>query len=257
MTDRLNIADRLESNIIGEGEPPALFLHGWGGDIHSLDIISTPVSKHRRVISLSLPGFGRSPEPDGSWGTWDYVGAVKEWLDKNGIQQVDVIAHSFGGRIAIGLSTRHPGLVNRLVLIASTGLKPYRSIRIRFKIFKARIYGWLSKCAGKRISDWMRKRRERLGSADWRSASPVMRSILSRTINENLEQEMARIESSTMLIFGAEDKDTTPKSGESMSRNIPGSELILIPGAGHYCFLDNKGAVLSAVWRHLELPAAW
>lgn len=257
MTDKESIVDQLESSIIGEGNPPVLFLHGWGGDLHSLDVISKPVSRHRRIISLSLPGFGRSPDPGRSWGTWEYVDAVKDWLDNSGFHQVDIVAHSFGGRIAIGLAAQYKEAVNRLILIASTGLKPHRNMRIRFRLFKARAYGFLSRCLGSKLSGWVRKRREQLGSDDWRNASPVMRSVLGRTINENLQVEMELIKAPTMLIFGSEDKDTVPESGENMGKHISGSEFILVPGAGHYCFLDEKGTVLSAVWRHLELPTAW
>ncbi len=245
-------SDRLESNTFGDGEPAVLFLHGWGGDCFSLDIISVPISKHRRVISLSLPGFGRSPEPELPFGTWDYVDVVLDWLLKHEIQQVDVIGHSFGGKIAMGLSALYPELVHRLVLIASTGLRPCRSLKTRLRLVTAKSYNLLMKFAGKRMKEWAHRRRERLGSSDWRNASPVMRSVLSRTLGEDITGEMTKIKASTLLIFGSVDKDTTPESGKKMNKHIRDSKLVIIPGAGHYCFLDQKGKVLSEIWSHLN-----
>ena len=241
----------------GEGESRALLLHGWGGNADSLVAIANPLRDHRQVWSIALPGFGGSPEPPEPWDTMDYAGLVNEWIVSRELGEVDVIAHSFGGRVAIALASRHPECVRSLSLIDASGLNMPRSLRTRFKILLARTLTRIGRLTGGKISEWLVRRKEWLGSTDWRTASPVMRGTMSRTISEDLAPELKRISAPTLLVYGSEDCDTPPELGRRMQALIPNSGFVLIPDAGHYCFLDKRGEVLSAIWRHLSLPSAW
>ena len=257
MTEQHYDLDRLEMCKIGSGNPPILLLHGWGGDFRSLDGIGTALSRHREIWTVSLPGFGKSPEPPGRWGTYDYVDLVKSWIDLNRLPKMDIIAHSFGGRVAIGLAARHPHLVGRLVLIAAAGLIPPRSLRTRLKLFLARSAKWTGNLIGGPVERWLEKRRQRLGSTDWQSASPVMRSVMGRILSEDLADELPKIIAPTLLVWGSNDTSTPPVLAYRMEKLIPNVQLIMLDGAGHFSFLDRRGDVVSAIWKHLQLPTVW
>jgi len=249
--------ERMEHRIHGDGDPPILMLHGWGGNNNDMDVLAEPLVQHRRILTISLPGFGASPEPPESWKVSDYIKTVKLWLDRQGIETVDIIAHSFGGRIAIGLVANYPGLVKRLVLMASAGLKPRRSIKTRLKIHTARELKRAARLLGVRYGQIMEKWRDRLGSQDWKLSSPVMRKILVNVIEEDQSESIARINVPTLLIWGSRDSATPLWMGQRMSRLISGSKLVIIAGAGHFNYLEKKGEVLAEIWKHLQLPKAW
>jgi pimeloyl-ACP methyl ester carboxylesterase len=219
--------------------------------------LGQPISQHREVLSISLPGFGGSPEPAQSWGTWDYTALVRRYLVAQTNDPVDIIAHSFGGRIAVGLAARYPDLVRRLVLIASAGLRPPRSAKVRLKLLSGRIITRVASLTGGRLGRELLAGKQKLGSPDWQAASPVMRGTLSRVLREDLSRECRLVQAPTLLIWGEGDRDTPPILGRRMSVLIPHSELKILSGAGHYCFLDRPGEVLSLVWRHLALPSPW
>ena len=254
--DNYNL-DKIAGKLYGAGTPPILMLHGWGGDLHSMEVLGKPLSQHRQIISISLPGFGDSPEPSESWNTADYVTILKGWLAKNGLSGLDIIAHSFGGRTAIMLASKHPELVNRLILIASAGLRTRRSLKTRMKILTAKSLSRGARILKGRLAAYMEKQREQLGSQDWKLASPVMRSILVKVLEEDLSTELREIEAPTALIWGEKDTATPVYMGEAMDRLIPDSHLVVIRDAGHFCYQEQKGVVLSEIWKHLELPAAW
>ena len=249
--------DKIERGIEGSGDPPVLVLHGWGGDYRALSVIATPISQQRNVISLSLPGFGDSPEPPEAWGTWEYVEVIKTWLEHEGYRKVDVIAHSFGGRIAIGLAVRYPDFIVRLILIDSAGLRARRSFKTRLKVMTARNLRRFAQIMQGRTAEFLNKWRDQLGSQDWKLASPVMRSILVKVLDEDLSDELPRITAPALLIFGEIDTATPLWMAQKMNELIPDSKLEVIPGVGHFCYLEKKGEVLSRVWRHLDLPTAW
>ena len=249
--------DKIESKFYGAAAPSILMLHGWGGDLHSLDVLGKPLSQHRLVISISLPGFGDSPEPSESWDTTGYMTILKVWLAKNGLSGLDIIAHSFGGRVAIMLASKHPELVNRLVLIASAGLRTPRSLKTRMKILLAKNLSRGARILKGKLAAYMEKRHEQLGSQDWKLASLVMRGIMVKVLEEDLSAELSEIEAPTALIWGENDTATPVYMAKTMNRLIPDSHLVVIRDAGHFCYLERKGELLSEIWKHLELPGAW
>ncbi|MDP8228532.1 MAG: alpha/beta hydrolase [Candidatus Electryoneaceae bacterium] len=255
--DRHYDPNRLEQHKIGSGDPPILLLHGWGGNFRSLDGVGTALSQYRKIWAVSLPGFGKSPEPPGRWRTWDYVELVKDWMERNSLPNVDIIAHSFGGRVAIGLAARYPRLVGRLVLIAAAGLIPPRSPRTRIKLFLARTAKKTGKKIGGPVERWLEKRRQRFGSTDWQNASPMMRAVMGRILSEDMADELPKIVAPTLLVWGSDDTATPPVLAYQMEKLIPDVQLTMLDGAGHFSFLDRRGDVVSLIWKHLQLPTVW
>lgn len=91
--------------------------------------------------------------------------------------------------------------------------------------------------------------RAKRGSADYNSASPKMRAILSKVVNEDLKSVMPQIKAPTLLIWGDNDTATPLKDAKIMERLIPDAGLVSFPACGHYSFLDNPrqfAAVLSS-----------
>lgn len=250
---------RLEVENSGSGAPPVLLLHGWGGDYRTLKLIGDSVSRHREVWSMSLPGFGNSPEPTIGWGTWDYVTLIQSWLDSRKIDKVDIIAHSFGGRVSIGLAALHTESVGRLILMASAGLRANRTFGLWVKLEYARILKRLATILPTPLAKLTLAKRGKLGSSDWRSASPVMRGVMAKVLSqdEDLTAKLPDIKADTLLLWGGRDSSTPKYLGEKMHSLIPKSKLVVYPTAGHYLFLDNRGETISEICEHLNIQRAW
>jgi pimeloyl-ACP methyl ester carboxylesterase len=70
----------------------------------------------RSCISIDLPGYGdASSRADDAYRLGDAVRAIRPALSGNA--PVDVVAHSFGGAIALRLALENPSLVRTLTLI--------------------------------------------------------------------------------------------------------------------------------------------
>ncbi len=232
-------------------------LHGWGSAPEVFAGLMAPLSQQRRILAPALPGFAGSPEPDSRWGTRDYAELLLRWLERQDIERTDLLGHSFGGRAAIALAADHPERVSSLTLIGSAGLVLPRSLKIWLRGMQARALkalvpllreGWRQP-----LSAW----RERLGSSDWRAASPTMKGVLSRVISEDLFAEIRRLTQPTLLLWGENDMVVPVAAARKMQSLIAGSRLEILSGAGHYCFLDRPGETLALVWEHLGLKKAW
>lgn len=253
---------------VGNGFPDIIFLHGWGGDHSHWQGLAESLSLYRRVVMLDLPGFGKSPEPSPLWGTREYSQAVAALIEEKLTSPVDIIGHSFGGKVALHLSAQYPQLVNRLILIGAPVLRVRRSTGVYLKIILAKCIRYFSQVGVKRGKlescslsggwrNWCQKMIERLGSADWRRASPIMRQILSRVVNEDLVAELPKIRSPILLIWGEKDRETPLKIGKKLKRLLPNTRLVVIPNAAHFPHWEKRGEVLSAIWKFLDLPSAW
>jgi lipase len=107
-----------------------LHVHEWGDPAGRAVLCLHGVSSHGgrfrrlaenhlarfRVVAFDLRGHGRSDwEPP--WDLETHVGDVLETLGRLGLERVDVIGHSFGGRLALELAAREPVRFGRLVLL--------------------------------------------------------------------------------------------------------------------------------------------
>lgn len=222
----------------GRGEPVVL-LHGWGASSQSLAPLCGALAEAFRVLAVDLPGFGWSQAPPAAWGTAEYAGHVERLLQETGIDRAALVGHSFGGRIAIALAAGQPGLVSRLVLVASAGIRPRRRAGYYVRVAAAKLArrffslpGWGP--TGKRIIATVSGR---LGSRDYRAAGP-MRPTLVKVVNEDLTPLLPAIQAPTLILWGDQDQEVSRSAMEIMAARIPRSRLVVFGGAGHFPFLD-------------------
>jgi pimeloyl-ACP methyl ester carboxylesterase len=246
--DRLSIdasageAPRANVTLRGGG-PPLLLLHGWGTSSELFEPILAGLESGRQLIVPDLPGFGATPAPDVAWSVHEYADWCMALLDRLGVERFDLIGHSNGGRIGIVLAAEHPGRVSRMVLTASAGIRPRRTLRdaARVRTYKALralerasvAPGALRRSAGRRA--------DQRGSADYRAVSGAMRGTLVRLVNEDLRALLPGLQIPVLLIWGDQDTETPIADGRLMERLIPDAGLVVFEGAGHYAYLEQPG----------------
>lgn len=241
---------RLQFRMRGEG-PPLLMLHGWGGSSLSFMGAASALEQRFRILAPDLPGFGFSEAPREAWGSADYARAVASLPAAAGFEAVDVIGHSFGGKVALALAQDNPERVKRLVIVASPIVRlpaeadaRRRSLGFTLVRGAARI---MPRALRERALGWAR---ERFGSADYRAAGPL-RPTLVRVVNEDWGPALAAIRAPVLLVWGENDTEVPLAVAQEARERLPQAELVVIEGAGHFPFLDKQDAFVEAVTRFL------
>ena len=216
----------------GKG-PNVVLLHGWGQNIAMMDPLGEKLSSNHRITIIDLPGFGLSSEPDYAYSIFDYADFVHELLMELKIAKPILIGHSFGGRISIIYASKYD--VEKVVLFGSpcvrhdyndkkqTLLKKMKNI----KVFKP-------------IVNVMKKH---MGSVDYRNATPIMRDVLVKTVNQDLSECAKMIKCSCLLIWGENDEAVPINEAKELDELLLDSALIILPGT-HYCYLENLDRVV-------------
>lgn len=222
-----------------ENGRPIIIMHGWGCNHTTVAFIRDCVKDGMHVYNLDLPGHGASQEPSSVWGVDDFTRLVEKFIERLGINDPVLLGHSFGGRISLLLSSRNP--IKKMILVDAAGIKPRHSLRYYMKVYSFKTAKKLlpfavgRRKADKIIENW----RKKAGSADYRAASPKMRAVMSKCVNEDLKHVMPSIKASTLLVWGSNDTATPLSDAKTMERLIPDAGLVAFDGCGHYSFLDN------------------
>ena len=226
---------------LGQGEETALILQGWGTNLSLYQALGEHLAERMRVLIPELPGFGQTPEPPEPWDAADYAAFTLEFLRVMGVERCHLIGHSNGGRIILCIaSSPHPGLtLDKLVFLDSAGVVPEKTAKQRRqqRLFR------LVRSLLKPFPGALEKYRQSHGSADYRSASPLMRQTLVKLVNRDLRELMPGIREPSLLIWGTADTDTPLWMGKVFAEKIPDAGLVEVPGAGHYAYLEQPGFV--------------
>lgn len=230
----------LHYSVEGSGAP-LILMHGWGCDHTTVASVARTAAQTHTVYNVDFPGFGKSTEPTEVWGVEEYTRLIENFCKQLGITKPSLAGHSFGGRVAIVFASRNE--VDKLILIDAAGVKPRRSLKYYIKVYSFKLSKLFFKAmlGAEKAQARIEKERARRGSSDYRNASPRMRSIMSRVVNEDLCHLMPSIKAPTLLIWGENDTATPLSDAKKMERLIPDAGLVSFPGCGHYSFLDNPG----------------
>ncbi len=217
--------------------PAVVFAHGAGGT-HLSWWQQIPVFlEHFQCVTFDHRGFGRSRDVGDKPGQRSFVQDLRNLLDHLDIQKAALVGQSMGGWTALGFASSFPERVTALVMCDSPGgytnsevdrLMAARSEdREAFaKSFSeqepelAFLYEGIRRSTGDRTSD------------DW---SNLRRGLFSAPVDASrvIENEIP-----TLFVVGEEDSIFPPELIEAVHRDIPGSELAIIPDAGHSVYFE-------------------
>jgi len=231
-----------------------LILPGWGGTRQSWQNFINLAQKDWQVICLELPCFDKEPCPNEVWGVAEYAEFVRQKIQNLNLIKPVILGHSFGGQIAVYLAATSPELISRLILSGAAAIRPKRS-------FKRFIFGGLAK-TGKIFFSWpliknfsapAKKFLYRLAdSPDYGQTSGIKREIFKKIIRQDLTEELKKIQTPTLIVWGAADSYVPLATGKKIAALIPNSRLEIIPDGKHGLHLAMPEKLYGIVKKFIE-----
>lgn len=215
-----------------------VLLHGWGQNIEMMNPIGDKYTKYFNVLTIDLPGFGKSEEPPHAWTVYEYVDCIHELIKSLKLNKIILIGHSFGGRLSLIYASIYK--VEKLICLASPYCKELKKLPLKTKIYK-----FLKKVFFLRwIANIMKKY---IGSTDYKNASEVMRGVLVKSINVEMIDDVKKIKCPTLLIWGTMDTAVPISRAYELENLISDSGVVAYEGATHYAYLERLNAVITVL----------
>lgn len=252
---------RIHYAVWGDESKPALILvHGGRDHARSWDFVAERLVDKYAIYAMDLRGHGDSEWTKGpAYQLSHHVADLAKLVDVIGREQVKIIAHSLGGRIAIDYACAFPERVERLVSIEGFGrppsdLSPAHRLR-RFveqvrttEEFTPHVLPDIETCekrmfdANKRLSPEMVKHltkhavREVEGGYAWKF-DYYHRVMATPDWSIDSFRAMWRELKAPVLLIGGSDSWFGPERGDLVEKTL-GSHHIMVENAGHWVHHD-------------------
>ena len=229
---------------------PIVFIHGAGGS-HQVWLQQLRVlGRRRKAIAVDLPGHGDS-NGSGADRIEAYRDVVKEFIAALGLDRIVMVGHSMGGAITQSIALVYPGLLAAIVLVG-IGAK----LRVHPQVFAG------LRDDARRTVDLMTKWARAPGTpaevlkqdaeAILRTSVPVIEGDLRACDAFDLMEQVKAITLPALVICGTDDLMMPPKYAEYLHGQINGSQLQIVPAAGHMVMLEQPDEVSRGIETFIE-----
>jgi pimeloyl-ACP methyl ester carboxylesterase len=228
-----------------------LILHGWCGNVEYLPMMRA-MPDDVRVIDVDWPGCGLSDKPDIHYSTESMVDFLLEFCGSMGLKTFVLVGHSMGGMISIHFSVAHPEMVEKLFLIAPTGLKGEEGGLLLFSRIGPLVDFGLSLGQGMILDIAMRVMAfyaaeaitpEYFDAVSRTLQDPESRRALVRITGEIIGSDpvddlLPALRMPVRILWGREDRVLDQSWGEKYASAIPNAELKIMPQCGHMMMME-------------------
>jgi pimeloyl-ACP methyl ester carboxylesterase len=239
----------------GEGRTLVLLQGGMADAGFHWSPVRDELAKHYDVIAPDLPGFGRSQAISrANWKT------LSKWLagflDQVRVDRAAIVGNSFGGTMARAFASERPNRVTHLVCVNGgqfirlpTPLRLYLRTPMGALMWKSRNRGVMNEAAIRNMfADPNFLSDEQVARCI--DSSPALFAILRGCLASR--PPAIPPAAPTLILWGAEDRHTPVAAAELLQKEIPGSRLVTIPGAGHLPQLEQPAAFIAALREFLN-----
>jgi len=238
-------ADRLPEDSKPGAMPQVFYVHGSG---HTADSFREQANAFAGSAALSLPGH-----PSGI--ALDSVEQCASWLarrmEESGAMRAVVAGNSLGGAIALQWALDHPAQAAGIVLVG-TGAR----LRVSPEIFKMIDNDWPA-CIDTLV-DWSLGKDPpaelRARAKSWHLAvgKETTRKDYAACNAFDVIERLPELRLPALIVVGSQDRMTPVKYSAFLHEHIPGSELMVVPDAGHLVMAEQPVRVNAALASFIE-----
>lgn len=241
---------------LGEGDP-VVFANGILMTTRSWALQTRFLQRHYHCILYDMRGQLLSSKPDEPYSMEQHADDLAALLDHLGVERCHLVGMSYGGEMGLAFAIRHPGRLRSLTLIASLARSE--------PLFQAQVASWRDVAlAAPRVlygmtlpyyfsNDYLARNRQSLDERESDVSSLPAEffrgfgRLCDTLIDFDLSERLGDIRVPTLVVAAERDLIKPPEVAAFMAERISGSELLVVPGAGHAVILERPEEVNTAV----------
>ena len=262
--------------IAGSG-PAILLIHGIGDNSTTWSSVQSTLAQRFTVIAPDLLGHGKSDKPRADYSVAAYANGMRDLLSVLDIERVTVVGHSLGGGVAMQFAYQFPQLVDRLILIGAGGVTKDVNFALRIASLPlgsealallrlplvlpalqaaGRVAGFAigSTGLGRDLPEMLRILED--------LPEPTASSAFARTLRAVVDwrgQVVTMLDRCYLtesvpvqLIWGSRDSVIPVSHARLAHAAMPGSQLEIFEGSGHFPFHDDPDRFVEIVEQFID-----
>lgn len=261
---------------MGQDGTTFILLHGFGASVFSWHEVMDDFASYGRVIAYDRPAFGLTSRPMPSEWTGESpysmsanVELLSGLMDALGIQRAVLVGNSAGGAVSVAFALKYPQRVQGLILVdpalgAGGGRFPDWLLPLMAAPQLRHLGPLLVRSIADNGNDTIRMAwhdpslvteetitgyRKPLTAKNWDRALYEF-TIASRS--SDINERLGELKMPVIVIAGEDDRIIPTEYSVEASKNIPGSQLAILPGCGHVPHEECPVAFMDAVVNFLE-----
>jgi pimeloyl-ACP methyl ester carboxylesterase len=250
----------------GSAPEAIVFAHGCLLSCRQFDGPLATLRDRYRCVAFDFRGQGQSEVTPGGYDMDSLTEDVAGLIRALGCSPCHFVGCSMGGFVGMRLGVRHADLLRSLTLVGSSAAPEPSAWRFRLLCWAAWIFGvravtpWVMPVQfgpdflhepqrGDERRTWF----ERIAGMSRCGATRSAGGVISRP---DFSGQLSQVGVPTLIVVGEEDRATPVEEAQRMHRSIAGSELVVVPQAGHAVTIEQPAAVSLAIRQFLERKLA-
>lgn len=239
--------------ILGKQDTALIFIHGWNLNMRYWDDQVRHFQSRYRILNLDLAGHGNSGKDRSNWTVENFARDIAHIMQKEDINKAILVGHSFGGNIALQISTSIPERILRVVAIdcfKDVGFEITEEFENGFQDHYARFKRNYAEMADEAAREKTRtKDREVINRIvkDYKSADPKIALAVYRSVIQSQAMEKAQLKKLPFKLYVI-NSDYSPIDEDALREHAPhGYEIIQVHGAGHFPMVEDPQQLNAAL----------
>ncbi|MCA1571903.1 MAG: alpha/beta hydrolase [Chloroflexi bacterium] len=267
----IDVARRNNVRLLGNGEQPMIFAHGFGCDQNMWRFITPAFADDYRMVLFDYVGSGKSDtaayDPRRYGSLRGYSRDVLEIIRTLDLRDVVFVGHSVSSMIGVLAAVEEPDRFSSLVLVSPSpsylndppdyhGGFERGDIDGLLEMMDRNYIGWASYLAPVIMKNEERPDLSQELEASFCSTDPVIaRRFAEVTFFSDNREDLPRVSVPALVIQSAVDALAPPEVGRFVARAIPNGTYREIDAVGHCPHMSHPELTVAAMREYLRVPA--
>jgi 3-oxoadipate enol-lactonase len=243
-----------------QSAPPVVLHHPLATDLTVWDELTAALAPRHRVVRLDARGHGQSEATPAPYDFATLSADVVGLLDHLNIARAHFLGLSMGGMVGQYLGLDHAPRFRSLILCSTTSRMPPEARPLweeRAKLAREQGMGpqvepalsrWLAETTRKSKPDLVARMKRYIEATPAEGYAGWCLAIRDLDVTDRLKA----IKLPTRVIVGAEDPSTPPAAAKVIHAEIPGSDLVEVPGVSHQLLVEDPATFNRHVLEFLD-----
>ena len=238
--------------------PTVILIHGFPLNHQVWNDFAEKLSDSYQVVTPDLPGFGKSPLPDGGFSVDDVAQTVRQWIRDRQYSRPVIVGHSLGGYITLALAALERELLSGMCLFHSTALADSEEkIQSRNKVLefieKQGVQAFTSNFVGQLYADPQHSSIPKVKAIAVQAPKETVAGYTRAMRDRKDRRDVLRTFPNPILFLaGEKDQGIPPDTILQQAALCQRGEAVILPEVGHMGMFESEGPCLKKITKFLE-----